>query len=261
MNLIKLQEILCKSLCADIRITKEKNDFWNVETPFYFSDGDSYQIYLQPLEDKKFRITDAGHTYMQLSYESDITAIQKEGTRKNLLENIKTELEISEENGVFYLDSTIDEIHTNIFKFAQAITKIMDISFLNKTTVKGTFYEDLRKNLYTILDQEKVTEDFVLDSNIIQNSDLYPIDYKFAGKNNTPVFLFGVHDNQKALLTTLCIQVFSSKNVDFEIFVVFENRLISLANKKRLLVTLDSNDYVDVNNAQDFKSKLLNKAA
>ena len=52
-------------------------------------------------------------------------------------------LDIKDDEGKFYIDGSPDELSENIFKLSQALTKINDLTFLNKARAEATFYEDL----------------------------------------------------------------------------------------------------------------------
>lgn len=90
-NIQELQTALCTQLCADIKVSLKNDQLIRVETPFYFSDGDPYQIFLTEIETGGFRVTDMGHTLMQMSYENDIDLLRK-GSRGTLLTQIQQEL-------------------------------------------------------------------------------------------------------------------------------------------------------------------------
>jgi len=126
-----LKTMLCKSLCADVAITERTNGLLLVNTPFTFSDGDSYTFVLERLTKGGFRVTDAGTTLMHMSYENDLGKF-REGARGKLLEQIIAETGLIEDDGEFYMDASSESLGRTVFQFGQAMTRIHDLTFLLK---------------------------------------------------------------------------------------------------------------------------------
>lgn len=256
-NIDELQNALCRQFCADIKVTKKNDYLIRVETPFYFPDGDPYQIYLSEIETGGFRVSDMGHTLMQLSYENDIDLLRK-GTRGNLLAQIQTELGLKEDDGSFYIESTVDDIPASVFKLGQGITKIYDLTFLNRARVENTFYEDLEECIRNIVISEKIIKDYVYSE--MENADDYPIDYMIKGKDE-PLFLFGIGNKDKARLTTIILERLIRHEATFESLIVFQDfdgipkndakRLMNVAGE--MISSLDAKD--------DLSRKILKRVA
>ncbi len=77
-DLNKLQEKLCSLMCAEVKIRIKNEELWAVDTPFYFADGDPYQIYIKEMPGSIIRLTDMGHTMMHLSYDNDIDKFRED---------------------------------------------------------------------------------------------------------------------------------------------------------------------------------------
>lgn len=127
LDINKLQETL-SSMCSEVKIRSKNVKLFSIETPFYFDDGDSYQIYIKEMPGGIIRLTDMGHTIMRLSYENDIDKFRKV-TSSRIFKQIKSETLINEENGEFYIDTSIENLGINIFRLVQALTKINDKNF------------------------------------------------------------------------------------------------------------------------------------
>ncbi len=216
----KLQEHLCSTLCTNVKLVEREGGLKLIETPFYFSDGDPYQIYLKEMPAGVLRITDMGHTMMHLSYENEVSKF-REGTRGKLFEQIKAEHDLQEENGEFFIETAIENISINLFKLGQALTRINDITFLNRARTESTFYEDLNEQLFRIVTEEKVQKDFYYDG--IENSQDYPIDYRIEGKHS-PLFVFGIPNRDKARLTTIILERLLRANADFDSLLIFSDQ-------------------------------------
>ena len=261
MILNKLQAQLCKSFCTDIKILQRGENLFLIETPFYFSDGDPYQIYLEPLKTGGFRLTDYGHTLMHLSYEHDIDKFKK-GVRNILFENIQSQLGISQDNGALYIDSLAEELHNNLFKFGQAITQICDLTFLNKARVQKTFYEDLENMLYEIVDSSNIEKGFFHPT--LSDSSDYPIDYSVKSKIESQYFfIFGIPTKDKAQLTTIIHErlLRTQDQNSFYSLLIFEDFYkLPQATTKRLL-NIGQEVVTSLNERDTLNRKILSKAA
>ena len=257
MNINKkvLQNKLCSLMCANITLHQVNDNLLLVETPFYFSDGDPYQIYIKEQPGGILRLSDMGHTLMHLSYENDVNKF-REGTRGKIFDQIKAEFFIEENNGEFFIDGLLDDLGLNIFRIGQAITKISDLTFLNRVRAESTFYEDLTEKLNKILGEEKIIKDYYFKE--MDNAEDYPIDYFIEGKY-APLFLFGIANRDKARLATITLERLYRSNADFESLLIFSDfnsiprkDLARLSNAGgEIIASLDAEE--------DFKRKLLRK--
>ncbi|MCC5934009.1 MAG: DUF1828 domain-containing protein [Balneolales bacterium] len=230
LNIEKLQDSLCKSLCAEVKLSRQ-NGHITMQTPFYFADGDAYQIYLKEMPGGILRVTDRGHTFMHLSYETD-TAKLREGTRGRLFEQIKAEFDLFEANGEIYTDTSADDLSKTLFRFGQGLTKMTDLSFLNRFRTESTFYDDLEERLTKLVSEEKIQRNYFYPK--IENSGDYPVDYFIQGKNS-PLFLFGISGKDKARLTTIILERLLRAGADFDSLLVFaDQQTIPKADLARL---------------------------
>lgn len=220
IDIKKLQAQLCDLLCAEIQLVKRKEGLFLIETPFFFPDGDPYQMYLKEMPGGIIRLTDMGHTLMHLSYENDVAKF-REGTRGKIFEQIKAEHDLIEEAGEFYIETPTNKITANIFRMGQALTKLNDLTFLNRARTESTFYDDLHEQLGRLISEEKVQKDYYYDG--IENPQDYPIDYRIEGKY-APLFLFGIPNRDKARLTTIILERLLRANTDFDSLLIFSDQ-------------------------------------
>lgn len=220
IDINKLQNTLCSLMCAEVKIILKNENLLSIETPFYFADGDPYQIYIKETPGGIVRLTDMGHTMMHLSYENNIDKF-REGTRGKIFDQIKFETSIEEDNGEFFIDTPIENLGFNIFRLGQALTKINDLTFLNRARTESTFYEDLQEQLYKVVGEDKVVKDYYYEE--MENSRDYPIDYKIGGKY-APLFLFGIPNRDKARLTTIILERLLRTKVDFDSLLIFSDQ-------------------------------------
>lgn len=221
-EIASLQERLCKSLCAEIRLYPKGNDYLFVSTPFTFRDGDVYSIYLRRNNGEHFRVTDLGHTLMHLSYDNDIDKF-RHSTRGRLFEQILLEMDIKEADGELFTEAIPENIGETVLRFAQSITKITDLTFLNRARVESTFYDDLLEILKTTVEESKITRNYIIPS--MPNAEDYPVDYKIEGKEkNDPLFIFGIPGRDKARLATIILEHLLREKVRFNSLLVFSNQ-------------------------------------
>jgi len=255
LDINKLQETLCSLMCAEVLLKKKNDRLISIETPFYFADGDPYQIYIKEMPGGILRLTDMGHTMMHLSYENDIDKF-REGTRGKIFDLIKSETFIEEDNGEFFIDTPLENLGYSIFRLGQALTKINDLTFLNRARAESTFYEDLQEQLFKVVGREKVKKDYYFDE--MENSGDYPIDYRIEGKH-APLFLFGIPNRDKARLATIILERLLRSKADFDSILIFSDQgsipkqdLARLSNAGgEMIASLDAE--------KDFSRKLLRK--
>jgi len=256
LDIEKLQSILCSLMCAQVNLRKKNDSLLSIETPFYFPDGDPYQIYIKEMPNGILRLTDMGHTMLHLSYDNDVSKF-REGTRGKLFDQIKAETLLEEDNGAFYIETELNNLGFNIFRLGQALTKINDLTFLNRARAESTFYEDLREQLVKIIGEENMIRDYFFDN--MENSSNYPIDFKIEGKH-APLFVFGIPNRDKARLTTIILERLLRAKADFDSILIFSDQgaipkpdLARLSNVGgEMIASLDAES--------DFSRKLLRKA-
>lgn len=256
IDIDKIQSTLCQALCAEIKLIKKNDRLVRVETPFQFSDGDPYLLYLKELPNGILRLTDMGHTLMHLSYDND-TEKFREGTRGAVFTQIIADSSIHEEEGEFYIETQISTLVSSIFKLSQALIKVNDLTFLNRFRAESTFYDDLKENLFKIIPEEIVIPDYLHDE--IDNPQDYPIDYRIEGKS-APLFLFGIPNKDKARLTTIVLERLLRKNVNFDSLLVFADQTLIPRPDLARLSNTGGEMIASLDAVEDLGRKILRKA-
>ena len=212
-------------------------------------------LYLQQVASGGLRISDSGSTLMHLSYENDIDKL-REGTRGRLLQQVLSDADMQEDDGEFFVDSPIQDLGKSVFRFGQALTRIHDLTFLNRLRAESTFYEDLRETLRGLVGAERLQEAFVVPE--VPRASDYPVDY-FVDSQTAPLYLFGVPNRDKARLATIILQHLIAAGRDFNSMIVFQNMAdLPRADVSRL--TNAANDQVDSLDAvDDLRRKLLRR--
>ncbi|MCX6327207.1 MAG: DUF1828 domain-containing protein [Bacteroidia bacterium] len=255
LDIKKIQDNLCQLLCAEIHLKERNKNLIVVETPFFFPDGDPYQIYLKEMPNGIIRLSDMGHTFMHLSYENEVDKF-REGTRGKIFNQIISESSINEDNGEFYVETGIDNLVLNLFHLGQALTKINDLTFLNRARAESTFYEDLQESLYKIIPEQKIKKDYIYES--MEYSSDYPIDFFIQGKYN-PLYVFGVPNKDKARLTTIVLERLLRAEAIFDSLLIFADQTIIPRHDLARLSNTGGEMIASLDAVDDFSRKLLRK--
>ena len=221
LDTASLQKLLCDRLCEEVHMTKRPDGAVMLRTHFEFPDGDRFPIHVSELGAGGLRLSDQGHTLMHISYDHDIDSFL-EGTRGQLIERTMAETGLEWDGGAFCLDTPIDRLPEAIFRFGQALTRVYDLTFLARSHVQSTFYDDLADLLAGLVDEDKIQHDYRPEA--VPNPEAYYVDYRIEGQSDTPLFLYGVPNRDKARLTTIMLSHFHRHELKFESLLVFEDQ-------------------------------------
>lgn len=83
---------------------------------------------------------------------------------------------IAEHEGELFVDSAADQVGGAVFRLGQALTRIHDLSFLTRTRVSSTFYEDLEHKVRALVSPQNMIRDFVIPG--MPHAENYKIDFK-----------------------------------------------------------------------------------
>lgn len=252
-----LEEQLCKALCAKVMLKESKDGNIFMMTPFTFPDGDSFSMYLKHLPSGGFRLSDMGSTMMHLSYEQDIEKLW-DGTRGKIFAQIISEMGIADDEGELYLEMPASQLASGVFKFGQALTRVHDLTFLNRVQVENTFYEDLEAELAEIVGQNELVADFVAPG--VQNAEEYIADF-CVKTSKKPVLIWGVPNQTKARLATIVIQHLQQNKFAFRSFIVYSD-MNSIPRQDISRLTTAANDQIpSITETAALRSKLLDAIA
>ena len=250
-----LRKLLCERLCEDVRVESRPDGALMLRTHFEFPDGDRYPIHLSEAAAGGLRLSDRGHTLMHISYEHDIDAFM-DGTRGMLMETIMGESGLQWDGGAFCLDTSPERLPEAIFNFGQALTRVYDLTLLSRSNVGSTFYDDLADLIYSLVDEAKVQREYQAE---VPNAEVYPVDYRIEGRNDVPLFLYGVLNRDKARLATIMLSYFHRHDLKFESILVFQNQAeISRMDLARLS-DVGSDMISSLASHEDFHRKVLQR--
>ena len=257
-DLSSLEQRLCEALCQDVRFVTRPDGALMLRTGFEFPDGDRFPIHVAELVSGGIRLSDRGHTLMHLSYEHDMDAFLK-GTRGALLDQIVTEANIHRDGAVLSVSTSIEELPQAIFRYGQALTRIYDLSFLSRSGVRSTFYDDLADILSGLVSDDRIQADYIPVN--VPNADAYPVDYRIAAREDTSLFLYGIPNRDKARLTTIMLSHFHRHQLEFDSLLVFEDQEEIPRRDLARLSDVGGEMISSLNAQDDFSRKLLRRVA
>jgi len=257
INSDAILKLMCERLCEDVRVETRPDGALVLHTHFTFPDGDGYPIHLSEAPAGGLRLSDCGHTLMRISYEHDVDSFM-EGTRGMLLERIMTENDLQWDGGAFHIDTYPERLPKAVFHFGQALTRIYDLTFLSRSNVGSTFYDDLADLLSGLIDEARMQRDYQPD---VPNAPAYPVDYRIEGKDDIPVFLYGVPNRDKARLTTIMLSYFHRHGIRFESILVFEDQTEIPRMDLARLSDVGGDMISSLAAGEDFNRKLLQRVA
>lgn len=202
-----------------VRLHEEGMNRYRVFTPFTFDDGDRFSIVLERNGDG-WQLNDEGHTFMHMSYEMDVSALEK-GNRARLLNSVLTHFEISEHQGVLALPFAPDEAGNALYTYLQALTKITDLSFLNREIVKSTFMEDFARIMKEELPQNRYAFDYYFEEQDPQKS--YGVDCYVNGME-VPLLVFAIPHDSKCKDVTINLLKYEQWSIPHRSIAIFENQ-------------------------------------
>ena len=219
MTVSQIESEFKKKVCDEIRIVADGVDRYRVFTPFRFPDGDRLGVVLQKHRDE-WTLTDEGNTFMRLSYTLDERDLEQ-GTRRKVIEGAVSSFGLEENDGVLVSRIENNAFGEALFGFVQAVIHIYDVTYLSRERVRSTFKEDLKDLIEDALPKEK--RQFKWHDEVKDPNRVYEVDCRVEG-NGTPLFLFGIQNDDKCALATIVILHYQTENLAFDSVAVFQNQ-------------------------------------
>ena len=188
--------------------------------PYEFDDGDHFSIFLKK-ENGHWKFTDEAHTIMHLSYDMDVSALKKEGTRQKILTNIISNFGLDEYDGSLSIRIESDDFGSAFYNYIHALIKVTDLSYLSKEIVRSTFYEDFRALIRETVPEERLTFDFTHPD--YDKEGKYVVDCRINGMPK-PIFLFAVPNDSKCKDAMITMYCFNNWGVKYHSVAIFEDQ-------------------------------------
>jgi hypothetical protein len=212
-----------ESACGEIDLTSSGMNRYLVEVPFSFTDGDHYVVILRQ-EEHKWVLSDEGHTFMHLSYELRDKEYEA-GNRRKIIDEILTSYQIENRDGELVLSIPPGRYGDALFTYVQAITRITDMTFLDRATVKSTFREDFNK-LVSEKGKEAGIENITFGyTNPVHDPQArYPVDARLNGVTSRQVLVFAVGNDDQCQTATIVLLQWEKWGEKFHSIAVFRDQ-------------------------------------
>jgi len=164
---------------------------------------------------------------------------------------------VHEEEGRLVFDANLENLGTNILQFGQALTRIYDLTFLNRARVATTFYEDLREMLFALVPEQKIQTDYIIPDQT--DAESYPIDFRIEGRR-APLFMFGIATRDKARLATIILEHWLRAKVEFDSLLVFQDQQEIPRPDLARLSNVGGEMVASLDASEDFQRKIIKLA-
>ncbi len=206
------------ALGDEIQLGVEAEDRLAVLTPFQFDDGDRMRIVLRR-EGDRWVLSDEGNTFMHLTYDIDEKELDR-GTRARIIANTLSSFNLEERAGELVLPVQDGRWSPALFDFAQALSRIANLTFLSRERVRQTFLQDLRYFVSDRFGEEQRTWEW--NDPELDPEKNYPVDVRIETPTR-PIFLFGLNSDDKVNVATITLHQFERWNVQNLSVGVFED--------------------------------------
>lgn len=228
-DIAEIREAIGRSYCSRTTLEPRGIDRYLVHTGFTFQDGDEIHIVLARRGDRWY-LTDEAHTLMWLSYEE----FNLTDTRRSALEVTLASNNVSFEDGRILVDCTGRDAGQCLMSMIQAILQTADLLYLDRTAVRNTYTEDVKR-----LMADALGDRCQFDKVITHNGEEYHVDVYVD--SDTPLYVFSVSNtnNFKDVLITV-LALGAEAKLDFTSLVFLDQN-----------VKLGDNNKVKLNNHVD----------
>jgi hypothetical protein len=226
---IPVEQLIKEQFNGHAALRQRRPGIFQLHAPLFHEDGDMVDIFLSEHAngDSKVRVSDEGMTLMRLSYAYDINT----ESRQRVFQRMLADNGVAFENGCLYLDTASENTYPAVLQFAQTIAKVSSMEYFRREVIQSMFYELLEELILDKLARFNPRKQALP----ISDQDAYEVDWQFDIRPK-PIFLFGVKDRTKALLTTIACQAFTQRKLSYRSVVVHDDSE-ALSRKDRVRLT------------------------
>lgn len=264
INVQSVSDEICKSFCQNIvvesfsgHVSAAKTDLQlAVHLPLVGRDGDGIVAYLSQTA-TGWRLSDNGMTLMRLSYENDLGRLLS-GARERLFQTVLSESHLQQDDAELFTEVPADSLIKGLFLLGQGCIRVEDMGLWTRTKVESAFCDDLRRALHRLLPSADCVENYQVPN--VPDAATYPVDY-FIKTPGKPLYLFGVHNRDRARLVTIILQYLTAHAPTFDSMVVYsELNDVPEADSRRLFAA--ANDIVpSINETAILEQKIRHRRA
>lgn len=217
-----IQSQFQEKIASKVSLYQEDVERFRILNPFCFDDGDHFSIVLKKDDDdsNEWIITDEGDTFLRLTdriKESDL----KEGTRAKIIQSTLSMFEVIDRDGEFLVKIKNNRYGDALYNFVQALIKISDVSYISRSIVKSTFYEDFRNLISETVPESRFKFDWHDES--LDPKNLYKVDCRI-NEMQKPLMVFALPNDSRVKDATISLQKFREWGIKFSSMAIFENQ-------------------------------------
>ncbi len=201
----------------EIQLSADGKDRFLVLTPFHFNDGDQLVIVLKKMGNR-WVLSDEAHTYMHLSYYMDEQKLHS-GNRQKLILKALSMFQVEDYDGELIIDVSDGCYGEALYDFAQALLKIIDVTYLSRERVQSTFIDDFQAFLYQKVELNHITFNWQHPTN--DPDGIYKVDCRINGKI-PPLFVFALNSDTKTQAAAITLHQLKSWGVNCQPVGIFE---------------------------------------
>ena len=222
MNTESIRKSFKESVAKSVELYPREDNGYQIFTPFHFDDGDHFVVILKTDGLGNWIITDEGHTYMHMSYDTDLSSLEN-GTRNEIIESSLDKYGVKEIEG--RLVATVDEISNAgniLYGFIQCLISITDVSYLSRERVLSTFKKDFKSFIHELVPEERVQFDYKEEEN--DPTGIYKVDCRVNGMSS-PLHIYAIGNDDKCRDTTITILQHQKWKLAFVSLAIFEDQV------------------------------------
>lgn len=221
MNAEELTAVIHEAIGQQVEVDEQGLLRYTVRTPFTMEDGDHYNIVLRGQADTgAWVVTDEGDTLMHLSYRTALQSLRK-GNRKDIMGRLFRQYGIDEIQGELRINTNQNDLGNAVFTFLQALTRVTDLTYLNREIVRATFMEDFRALIQRIVPAEQLILDYHHPQ--FDRSGLYPVDAAINHRA-VPLFIFAIGNDDRCRDTTIKLLKFKEWKIRYHSVTIFADQ-------------------------------------
>lgn len=236
-----IQTELHRQLLHNLNLRPISGGKIQVWLPVYYEDGDMIDIYVEPVDDGHYKITDSGMTIMKLSYKYEINTDNK----KKIFNHIIESNGLSIENGVLCKEVLKADLYKELVRFANTVIRIATMAYFKREMIKNLFYEMVDEFV-----ESQIMPIFAVERQFmpIAGKEEYTVDYRIYGKHD--LYLYAVKDTSKARLVTICEQTFRLNHIDSDSVVVYDDFSSIQSNDQKRILNATGKQYTSLEEFQ-----------
>jgi hypothetical protein len=221
MDIHTLNQTVQAAIGRQVFVEQEGTNRYLVMTPFAMEDGDHYTIVLRGEPGQtQWTLTDEGDTLMHLGYWMDYDLLKK-GTRQEIITRVLNQYGIENRQGELRMAITADQISSALFTFLQALTRVTDVTYLSRETVRSTFMDDFREFMRKTVPADRLTFDYAHTE--FDRKKVYTVD-ALVNHRAIPLYVFAIGSDTRCRDVTINLLNYRSWGVRFQSLAIFEDQ-------------------------------------